>query len=63
MTIDDMVRFGERFRNFLDEYEKIWRGIHGEPNIPNFIQEAKDGGRDHVKNLARKAIAVSSSAQ
>ena len=47
----------------LDEYEKIWRSIHGEPVIPDFIQEAKDGGPDHVKNLARKAIAVSSSAQ
>ena len=26
----------------INEYERVWRGMHGEPQIPNFIQEAKE---------------------
>lgn len=43
----------------INDYERVWRRLHGEPNLPNFVQEAKDGGPEHLKNMARSAIALS----
>jgi radical SAM superfamily enzyme YgiQ (UPF0313 family) len=45
----------------INEYEKIWRGFNGEPKIPDFIEEAKTGGRDYVKNLAMNLVPAASS--
>ena len=45
----------------VDAYEKIWRKLHGEPQIPNFVREAKEGGPDYLKALTLKSIAVGGS--
>ena len=45
----------------INEYEKVWRGFNGEPKIPDFIEEAKTGGRDYVKNLAMNLVPAASS--
>ena len=42
----------------IHEYEKVWRSIHGEPRIPNFIREYKEGGPDHLKTLTLNAITL-----
>lgn len=42
----------------IDEYEKIWRNIHGDPTIPNFIKEVKEGGPDYLKDLTLNATAL-----
>ena len=47
----------------INAYEHIWRSMHGEPCLPDFVREAKEGGPDHLKDLARKAIAMRASDQ
>ena len=39
----------------INEYEKVWRRAYGQPRIPDFIREAKEGGPDHLKTLALNA--------
>lgn len=42
----------------IDEYEQTWRERNGEPKLPDFIQEAKDGGPNHLKVMAINAASV-----
>lgn len=44
----------------IDEYEQVWRKNNGEPKLPDFIREAKEGGVDHLKTLALAANSLES---
>ena len=44
----------------INEYESLWHSFHGEPVLPDFIQEAKEGGPNHLKNLTLAATALES---
>ena len=46
----------------INEYEKLWRSRHGEPKLPDFVREAKEGGPDHLKNLTLSTVASDSRA-
>ncbi len=40
----------------IAQYEKTWRAAHGDPKLPDFVEEAKRGGPDHLKTLALNAV-------